>query len=139
MKLIYIVILFLIMGFESPKGANITLIVSNIEEVKGQIKIALYDKKADFLHQEQKYKGAVVKIDSTTVKYIFTNIPHGKYAITLFHDKNSNGKIDRNFIGLPSEGTAFSNNIRPHFGPPKYEDAVFDLVENITIRLQMVY
>jgi len=139
MKLIYILILFLVLGFESPKKAKITIIITNIEEVKGQIKIALYNKEADFLHQEQKYKGAEVKIDSTRVKYTFTDIPLGEYAITLFHDENSNGKMDRNFIGLPSEGTAFSNNIRPHFGPPKYEDAVFDLESDKVVYLRLVY
>jgi len=139
MKLIYTIILLFILGFKSPKRANITVIVTNIGKVKGQIIMTLYNKKADFLHRERKFKGAVVKIDSINVKYIFTNIPLGKYAITLFHDENSNGKMDRNFIGLPSEGTAFSNNIRPSFGPPKYEDAMFDLVKDKVVYLRVVY
>jgi uncharacterized protein (DUF2141 family) len=28
----------------------------------------------------------------------------GDYAISVFHDENSNGKLDRNFMGMPKEG-----------------------------------
>ena len=43
----------------------------------------------------------------------------------MFYDANNNGKLDTNFIGIPKEPVALSNNARPKFGPPKYKDAVF--------------
>jgi len=41
----------------------------------------------------------------------------GKYAVSVFHDENSNGKLDTNFLGIPREGVGASNNAKGHFGP----------------------
>jgi len=48
----------------------------------------------------------------------------GEYAYVLFHDTNLNGFLDKNFIGIPKEPLAFSNNYQPK-GPPSYEKAAF--------------
>jgi hypothetical protein len=39
--------------------------------------------------------------------------------------KNSNGKLDRNFMGSPKEGVGASNDAKGSFGPPKFADARF--------------
>jgi uncharacterized protein (DUF2141 family) len=45
--------------------------------------------------------------------------------VSAFHDENSNGKMDTNFVGKPREGVGASNNAKGHFGPPKFDDAAF--------------
>jgi uncharacterized protein (DUF2141 family) len=57
------------------------------------------------------------------------HLPPGEYALSIFYDSNDNGELDTNFIGIPKEPVALSNNARPKFGPPKYKDAVFTLGE----------
>ena len=47
--------------------------------------------------------------------------------LSVFYDRNGNGELDTNFIGIPKEPIALSNNATGKFGPPKYEDAVFTL------------
>ena len=42
----------------------------------------------------------------------FNDIPPGTYAIAVFHDENANGKLDKNFLGIPCEGYGASNNVR---------------------------
>ena len=37
-------------------------------------------------------------------------IPPGTYAIKLHIDENENGKLDKNFIGIPKEQYGISNN-----------------------------
>jgi len=56
----------------------------------------------------------------------------------VFHDENSNGKLDTNFIGMPKEGVRASNDAKGHMGPPKFEAAAFkysggELVLKVTI------
>nr|MBX2858027.1 DUF2141 domain-containing protein [Cellvibrionaceae bacterium] len=51
----------------------------------------------------------------------------GKYAVTAFYDKNSNGKLDTNMLKIPKEMIGVSNNVKPKFGPPKWGDVSFDL------------
>ena len=49
----------------------------------------------------------------------------GMYGIAVFHDENKNGKMDKNFLGIPQEAYGFSNNMRVTFGPPKWEKSKF--------------
>jgi len=55
----------------------------------------------------------------------FPAIAPGRYAVSVFHDENSNGKMDTNFMGIPREGVGASNNAIGHFGPPKFDAAAF--------------
>jgi uncharacterized protein (DUF2141 family) len=46
--------------------------------------------------------------------------------LAAFHDENDNGKLDTNWIGIPKEGLASSNNAKGRMGPPKWRDASFE-------------
>ena len=50
----------------------------------------------------------------------------GTYAIAFIHDENENGKLDTNFLGMPSEGVGASNDAKATFGQPKWDDAKFE-------------
>jgi uncharacterized protein (DUF2141 family) len=69
-------------------------------------------------------KGGVVELRVRNVK-------PGSYAIAVFHDTNGDGKLDRNFIGLPSEPYGFSNNVGRR-GPPNFEAARITVKEPST-------
>ena len=47
--------------------------------------------------------------------------------IGYYIEANENEKLDNNFIGIPKEEYAFSNNARSTFGPPNFESASFTL------------
>lgn len=55
----------------------------------------------------------------------FSGIAPATYAISVFHDENSDGKLATNFIGIPREGVGASNNAKGRFGPPKFDAAAF--------------
>ena len=70
---------------------------------------------------------------------IFKDLPYGRYAISLYHDKNSNGKLDKNVMGIPREAYAFSNNARGSFGKPDWDAVNFqidDAEKQLTISFQ---
>jgi len=70
----------------------------------------------------------------------FTGIRPGKYAVSVFHDENSNGKLDANFMGIPKEGVGASNNAKGHFGPPMFEDAAFQFPGgHLELKIAMMY
>ena len=64
-------------------------------------------------------------------EYNIQNIPPNEYALLVYHDENSNDRIDKNFIGIPREPLGFSNNYKPK-GPPSYSRAAFMLKEGMT-------
>ncbi len=45
------------------------------------------------------------------------NLQPGEYVAIAFHDRNQNGKIDSNFLGVPTEPFGFSNDVRPQMLP----------------------
>jgi MipA family protein len=51
------------------------------------------------------------------------DLPPGDYALVVYHDENGNGRLDRNFIGIPREPLGFSNRYWPQ-GPPTFSRAV---------------
>jgi uncharacterized protein (DUF2141 family) len=61
---------------------------------------------------------------------VFNNLEAGRYAIILFHDENGNGRLDKNFWGVPTEPYGFSNDAGGFLGPPKFDDAAIMLDGN---------
>lgn len=86
--------------------------------------VALYNNAADFPNKEP-YKGSTTKISADVELIKFENIPYGDYAIAVLHDINKDGKLDKNFFGIPTEGYGFSNNAVEKFGPPSFLKASF--------------
>ncbi len=68
-----------------------------------------------------------VKVVDQKAQVIFTNLPYGSYGVSLYHDENANGKMDKNVMGIPKEAYGFSNNAKGFFGKPSYKDVVFQL------------
>ena len=132
--IIYILTLFLsttaiAQDSYTPQGdLSLTVIVENIKHDKGKIFIALYDKKEDWLHNEM--NGAIVPISDGKASAILEGLAKGSYGISIFHDENDNGEMDKNWMHIPTEPYACSRNARGTFGPPKWSDAVFEVSED---------
>jgi uncharacterized protein (DUF2141 family) len=112
-----------------PQPASDNLIrvdVDGLRSDKGQIMCALYSSAAAFPKDGDK---ALAHTQSAILGHrsvcSFGGVQPGTYAIAVFHDENSNGKLDTNFLGIPREGTGASNNAKGHLGPPKFDDAAF--------------
>jgi uncharacterized protein (DUF2141 family) len=61
----------------------------------------------------------------------------GEYGISLFQDMNKNGKLDKSWVGKPTEPIGFSNNAAANFGPPKYDEVKFTFMENKTLTIDL--
>jgi uncharacterized protein (DUF2141 family) len=66
----------------------------------------------------------VPAVNGETVQ--FRDVPPGRYAIALFHDENSNGRMDKMMM-LPREGFGFSRDAPLEFGPPRFGAASFQV------------
>ncbi|MCW5922981.1 MAG: DUF2141 domain-containing protein [Saprospiraceae bacterium] len=113
---------------------------TNISEAKGSLYIGVYDSESSFL-QEKKvvFKKVLPVRKKGSIELKIPDLAPGFYAVSCFHDLNDNGKLDKNLVGIPSEPYGFSNNARPKFRAPKWEEAKFEIKsgENrIAIRLE---
>jgi uncharacterized protein (DUF2141 family) len=128
MTKIIIAIAFLITSLASAQNVNLTVSISGLKSNTGNVQVGLFNSEGTFL--KSAFKGLSSEIKSNGATVTFLNIPKGKYAISAYHDKNSNSKLDTNFIGIPKEDVACSNNAKGKMGPPKYQDAKFDLIKD---------
>lgn len=91
-------------------SGSIKVNINGIENQKGQIVVMLFNTEDGFPKEVNKaYKKGYVKKFSETASYTFENVPHGTYAVVIFHDENSDGEIESNFIGMPKEPVGASN------------------------------
>jgi len=134
MTKIIIAIVFFISSLLSAQNVTLTVSISGLKNDTGLVQIGLFNSEGTFL--KTIYKGNSAEIKSKAATLTFFNIPKGVYAISAFHDKNKNGKLDMNFMGIPKEDVACSNNAKGFMGPPKYEDAKFTLNKDTKIEIK---
>ncbi|WP_442266187.1 DUF2141 domain-containing protein [Tenacibaculum sp. ZS6-P6] len=121
--------------FAQEGNQKITVTVVNVTSNEGTMKFALSDKENFLIGKPIQAKEA--KIENGKSVVIFENVPAGEYAVTCFHDKNNNGKMDFQPSGMPMEDYGASNNVM-NFGPPRYDDAKFTITNkdvSLDIRL----
>ena len=127
--------LFMVVATGSAQTTTLTVEVSGYKNNKGSAYVAVYNTEKDFL--KKPFLGKIVKIENQKVVVTFTDLPKGVYAVSSYHDENSNGKLDTNFMGIPKEDYAMSNNAKGFMSAPKYQDAKFQLNESKTIRIKI--
>jgi uncharacterized protein (DUF2141 family) len=70
----------------------------------------------------------------------FDSLSFGTYAVAAMHDENGDEKMNFNLLGMPKEGYCFSNNIRPKFRRPTWNEAKFDIKRKTSrIYVEMKY
>lgn len=139
MQKIILILLFTFTGLFSTNAQEetfkLTVNISGLNSDKGNLMVGVYNKKEYFLKKQ--FKGKIGKINNKKSVVIFENLPKGEYAVSFVHDENDNKKMDTNFIGIPKEDYGCSNNATGFMGPPKYDDAKFQLTKNKIIDIKI--
>jgi uncharacterized protein (DUF2141 family) len=70
----------------------------------------------------------------------FKNLKPGSYGVAVLHNAKGDGKLHRNFLGIPTDGFGFSRNPTILTGPPKFEDsAIFVAGSSTNIEIELMY
>ena len=104
--------------------------LSGLKDATGDVYIAVYNAEDDWLSEDAVFASEKVDIaDALDGELVRTelHLPLDDYALTVFYDADGDGELDTNFIGIPKEPFAMSNNAVAKFGPPKYDEALFTL------------
>ncbi|MEJ0054323.1 MAG: DUF2141 domain-containing protein [Bacteroidota bacterium] len=115
---------------------SLTVVVRNVKDAQGQVRVALFNNEKDFM--KLRLDGKITEAQKGEVRIVFENVPQGEYAISVMHDENQNDKLDSNLVGIPKEGFGFSNDVMGMFGPPSFEKArfAFPVSEPVIINLK---
>jgi len=135
---VLVVVLLVLLSAKAFSQSNIEVTITNIKEVKGTIRLALFTDAENF-PDNKPVMGKIVKTTAKTMKVILENVPDGTYAASVIHDENENEKLDTGFIGIPKEGFGFSNDAMGTFGPPKFKEASFATSATQAISITLKY
>ncbi len=136
MKIFLPILLSYLLTSPQKNLADIVITVTGLDEITGTIRIGLFNSEDTFLnHSFKRQNQSVTKLE---FKGVLEDIPEGTYAISIYHDKNSNGELDSNFLRIPKEPYGFSNNPKTTFGPPDFQQASFNHMDKTThIKIQL--
>ncbi len=120
----------------SPTLADdLSVTVAGVRSDDGAVMIGLYDSAERFkraisnsahvglLSDKGRMIGVTMRARAGSEGIGFLDLPPGRYAIIVFHDENDNGLLDKNLLGVPTEGYGFSNNANSFFSAPSFDVA----------------
>lgn len=123
--------LLFIPNAESQSGvivAKLQVEITGIRNDRGVVLLSLYNQAEGFPDNPNR---SISKRMLTSVagKVImeWNGLAEGSYAIAVLHDENADGKMNTNFVGIPTEGFGFSNNKLGVAGPPSFQRASIEL------------
>lgn len=135
MQIRWVVALALLAASTVADAAEVRITVNGVKSGEGQLLVDIYG-------TEAKYKANVgnaggdyrtnVPAGGGSVTAVIANVPAGKYGATVVHDENASGKLETNFLGMPSEGVGASNDATGSFGPPSFGDMEFNVADPVT-------
>jgi uncharacterized protein (DUF2141 family) len=116
-----------LLGAATPANetAPVTVVVSSLVSTTSVVRLYFYNTPEGFLKSGKWIFSKAVKPEGKREFTLPVELPKGEWAVAITQDLNNNEKIDKNFVGIPTEPYAFSNNIRPTIAAPKFEECKF--------------
>ncbi|MFN4763478.1 DUF2141 domain-containing protein [Gillisia sp. Q332] len=122
---------------------SVIINVENLRNSKGVVQYALYNRDGSIPDEkyERYYRKEIAEISNDRSTLTFNDLPEGKYAISILHDENENGKIDKKFLlPIPNEGVGISNYQSIGFSNrPNFSKASFPVDSNMTMDVKIIY
>ncbi|MDX2052710.1 MAG: DUF2141 domain-containing protein [Polyangiaceae bacterium] len=127
---------------KKPRGDSEISVSVSPRNRKGALACALYASPKGFPGAIGSARATERKaIPAGEVRCTFAGLPKGTYAVAVVHDENGNGKLDTNFLGMPTEGWGTTNNVKPLMSAPTFEDSKVKLPEHkrLALRVRLNY
>ena len=122
---------------------TLTVRVTGARNTKGKIGVTVFQNAQGFPDDASKaVRQQSIDIDPKTMsaQVTFKDLPQGTFAVSVLHDENSNGKMDKNFVGMPKEGYGASNNPKKKKRAPTFDEAKFSLnTSEQAIEITLIY
>ena len=133
-KLVVLVLFFSSM----PSSADVNIVIQGVEHGRGFIDVRIYLDAETWLKENQTAEHIVVPAAKGEVVVPLTTFQGGTLAAVVYHDENSDGKLNTGLFWQPKEGFAFSNQYSPK-GPPQFPKAAVDITDGQDLIVQLKY
>jgi uncharacterized protein (DUF2141 family) len=121
-------------------ASSLRLEVSTLRSAKGTLNCRLFTDATGFPDGEGA-RTVRAAITGTQATCVFDELPPGAYAVAVVHDENGNGRLDKNFLGIPTEGYGVSNNRTYAASSPTWDESRFTVAarEPAVLRVNLRY
>lgn len=109
----------------APATVPVTVVVTALASPASVVKLNFYNVAGSFLKEKGEALQLKVRPGGKTSITVPVELPPGEWAVALTQDTNNNDLLDTNFLGIPTEPYAFSNNVRPRLAAPKFAECMF--------------
>jgi uncharacterized protein (DUF2141 family) len=133
MKKVIFTAAILVSGFVNAQKVDLVVNMSGFKNNTGKVKVGLYNSEKTFLKSTMLSLTSDIKENKAIAT--FKGLEKGAYAVSIYHDENENGVMDKNIMGIPKEDYASSNNATGFMGPPKYQEAKIELNKDSKIEI----
>lgn len=119
---------------------TLSITIADIRESEGRLMIQVANSEKGFEFSEDSAAPPPVAISQLAEAGEMTfevTLPPGIYGARVLHDLNGNGEMDSNFVGMPKEPWAFSNNATGRLGPAKWQDAKFEISGDTAVEIRL--
>jgi uncharacterized protein (DUF2141 family) len=110
---------------------TLTIRVENAGIGKGYLMAGIFNDEKTF--PDNYLRGEKITVSEKTVTVVFTGLPKGQYAVSVYQDSNDNGQLDKNIFGVPKEKYGFSNNS----DRPDFRRCLFDFNDDMAITIKL--
>ena len=124
------------LSMPSAEAATLKVIVEGVENTNGKMRFSLFNSEEKWL--KEGIRSDILDPAMPEVVWDVIDLEPGIYAVSAVHDCDENGELNTGTFGMPTEPYGFSKNARNPFGPGKWKDACFEVVEGgNTIRFEV--
>jgi uncharacterized protein (DUF2141 family) len=134
-RLFSAVLLFLGFAGAPALAGDLRVVVDGLRLPGGTLLVGVYDSKESyaraldraekdgFQNDPERVAGIALRVHGgSRATAVIPDLPPGTYGVIVFHDENGNGRLDKNFWGVPTEPYGFSNNAVGTLGAPSFAE-----------------
>lgn len=127
----------LALGSAAVDAQTLRVEVFGVLPGEGLVGCALFTEPDGFPRDVAAARRVWIPASAATVTCSFPDLPPGTYALSVMQDLNGNEVNDTNRLGMPQEPWGVSNNLRPRFRPPRFDEAAFELSDDRQLSVEL--
>jgi uncharacterized protein (DUF2141 family) len=112
---------------QTPTDGAVLVRMDGFHNRNGRAQIALFNGDNGFPNATNALRKASATIQDGAIVVRFESLPYGTYAISMYHDENEDGTLNKGLFGIPAEGYGFSNNVTHRTRAARFKEASFTL------------
>jgi uncharacterized protein (DUF2141 family) len=120
-------------------AADVTIVVKGVRSNQGQVAALAFQQAKGFPDQfALALRQATVPASKGDVTITLKDLPPGKYALTVMHDQNADGVLQRNLFGVPQEGVGVTGKPLGNRAP-KFAESVIEITQDENREITLKY